>query len=182
MIEFFQALSDPAIPFLRYALLVGLLASVSLGIVGSYVVTRRITYIAAAISHCVLGGIGAALYLNVAVGWTWCNPMYGALAAAVLSAIDHRPGEPLRPAARRHGHQRRLGGGHGHRTGLLRQDARLRRSDELPVRQYPADLPPRRVAGGGDGRGGRRRSGWASIRSCWPCVSTRSSPSCAACG
>ncbi len=87
MIEFFQALSDPAIPFLRYALVVGLMASVSLGIVGSYVVTRRITYIAAAISHCVLGGIGAALYLNVAIGLVWCSPILGALAAAVISAL-----------------------------------------------------------------------------------------------
>jgi len=87
MIEFFDALRNPDIPFFRYALVVGLLASVSLGIVGSYVVTRRITYIAAAISHCVLGGIGVAFYLNVVSGWTWCNPMYGALAAALLSAV-----------------------------------------------------------------------------------------------
>ena len=87
MIEFFHALCNPHIPFLRYALVVGLLASVSLGIVGSYVVTRRITYIAAAISHCVLGGIGAALYLNAAHGLAWCKPMYGAVVAALLSAI-----------------------------------------------------------------------------------------------
>ncbi|MFZ1933488.1 MAG: iron chelate uptake ABC transporter family permease subunit [Thermoguttaceae bacterium] len=87
MIEFFDALRNPNGLFLRYALLAGVLASVSFGIVGSYVVTRRITYIAAAISHCVLGGIGAALYLNVACGWQWCNPMQGALAAALLSAI-----------------------------------------------------------------------------------------------
>jgi zinc transport system permease protein len=87
MIEFFRALNDPDISFLRYALVVGLLASVSLGIVGSYVVTRRITYIAAAISHCVLGGIGAALYLNVAIGLAWCHPLYGALAAALLAAV-----------------------------------------------------------------------------------------------
>lgn len=58
MTDFFDALRE--IPVFRYALLAGLLSSVSLGIVGSYVVTRRITYIAAAISHCVLGGIGAA--------------------------------------------------------------------------------------------------------------------------
>jgi zinc transport system permease protein len=87
MTDFFTALASPDIPFFRYALFVGLLASVALGIVGSYVVTRRITYIAAAISHCVLGGIGVAFYLNVACGWEWCNPMYGALAAALLSAI-----------------------------------------------------------------------------------------------
>lgn len=87
MADFLDALKDPNIPFLRYALVVGLLASISLGIVGSYVVTRRITYIAAAISHCVLGGIGAALYSNAKLGVAWCNPMYGALAAALLSAI-----------------------------------------------------------------------------------------------
>jgi zinc transport system permease protein len=85
MTEFFDTLRD--IPFFRDALLVGLLASVSLGIVGSYVVTRRITYIAAAISHCVLGGIGAAFYLQKVVGWNWCDPIAGALVAALLSAI-----------------------------------------------------------------------------------------------
>jgi zinc transport system permease protein len=87
MSDFIDALKDPAFPFLRYSLMVGLLASVSLGIVGSYVVARRITYIAAAISHCILGGIGAALYLNVAVKIGWCSPVGGALVAAILSAI-----------------------------------------------------------------------------------------------
>lgn len=87
MTDFFNAVCDPDIPFFRYALAVGLLASVSLGIVGSYVVTRRITYIAAAISHCVLGGIGAALYLNVVMGLAWCNPMHGAVVAALLAAV-----------------------------------------------------------------------------------------------
>jgi zinc transport system permease protein len=85
MTDFFAALRD--IPFFRYALVAGLLASVSLGIVGSYVVTRRITYIAAAISHCVLGGIGAALYLQKVAGWQWCDPIGGALVAALVSAV-----------------------------------------------------------------------------------------------
>jgi zinc transport system permease protein len=87
MTEFLDALRDPNVSFLRCALAVGLLASVSLGIVGTYVVTRRITYIAAAISHCVLGGIGVAYYLSDVHGWTWCNPMLGALVAALLAAI-----------------------------------------------------------------------------------------------
>jgi zinc transport system permease protein len=87
MTDFFEALCDPNIPFLRYAFLAGVLSSVSLGIVGSYVVTRRITYIAAAIAHCVLGGIGAALYFDRVLGWTWCDPIYGAMAAAILSAL-----------------------------------------------------------------------------------------------
>lgn len=85
MADFLQALQD--IPYFRYSLIVGILASVSLGIVGSYVVTRRITYIAAAIAHCVLGGIGAASYANVVLGWSWCDPMLGAMTAAILSAI-----------------------------------------------------------------------------------------------
>jgi zinc transport system permease protein len=71
---------------LCYPILVGLLASVSLGIIGSYVVTRRITYIAAAISHCVFGGIGVAYYLQVNQKLDWCDPLYGALVAALVSA------------------------------------------------------------------------------------------------
>jgi zinc transport system permease protein len=87
MFDFFHALSDPSIAFLRYALIASLLAGVSLGVVGSYVVTRRITYIAAAISHCVLGGIGAAVYLRAVYNWQWCDPMLGALVAALASAL-----------------------------------------------------------------------------------------------
>ncbi len=85
MTDFLDAIRE--LPFLRYALLTGLLASVPLGIVGSYVVTRRITYIGAAISHCVLGGIGAALYLNVVYHLDWCSPLAGAVAAALVSAL-----------------------------------------------------------------------------------------------
>ncbi len=87
MLDFFDALKDPNIAFFRHALFAGLLASVSLGVVGTYVVARRITYIAAAISHCVLGGLGAAVYADAVLGWTWCDPMLGALASAILAAV-----------------------------------------------------------------------------------------------
>ncbi len=87
MLEFFRALADPGLAFLRYALLVGLLASVAFGIVGSYVVARRISYMAGAISHSVLGGIGLALYLQIAAGWAWCHPAFGAVVAALVSAL-----------------------------------------------------------------------------------------------
>jgi zinc transport system permease protein len=87
MTEFLHALADPTFPMLRYALLAGVLASVALGIIGTYVVTRRISSIAGAISHSVLGGIGAALYLQAVAGWTWCHPLYGAVAAALVSAL-----------------------------------------------------------------------------------------------
>jgi zinc transport system permease protein len=82
---FFDALAEHA--FMRNALLTGILASVACGVIGSYVVVRRITYIAGGIAHCVLGGIGAALYLQRAHGWTGVDPLYGALAAALLAAL-----------------------------------------------------------------------------------------------
>lgn len=84
---FITALLDPNITFFRYAFLVGILASVAFGIMGTYVVARRITYLAGAISHCVLGGIGAGLYLQKKIGITWFDPMYGAVIAALFAAI-----------------------------------------------------------------------------------------------
>ncbi|RUM47006.1 MAG: metal ABC transporter permease [Desulfocapsa sp.] len=87
MTDFFQALTDPNLPFLRYALLSGLLASIPFGIIGSFVVVRRISYIAGAISHCVLAGVGLGLYLQQAAGITWFSPFVGAVLAALLAAI-----------------------------------------------------------------------------------------------
>jgi len=73
--------------FMQHALLAGLLAAVACGIVGTYVVVRRITYIAGGIAHCVLGGIGAALYLERVCGWTFVRPLHGAVVAALLAAM-----------------------------------------------------------------------------------------------
>jgi len=87
MADFFDALADPDVAFIRYALIAGLLASVAFGIIGSYVVARRITYLAGAIAHCVLGGIGAALYLQTNHGLAWCHPMAGAVLAALAAAL-----------------------------------------------------------------------------------------------
>ena len=87
MTDFVNAIMDPHISFLRYAVIAGLLSSISFGIAGTYVVVKRISYIAGAISHSVLGGIGIALYLERALGITWCTPMAGATVAAVVSAI-----------------------------------------------------------------------------------------------
>ncbi len=73
--------------FLQYALLTGILASLACGIIGAYVVVRRITYMAGGISHSVLGGMGAALYFKKVYLWHWLDPMYGAVAAALLAAL-----------------------------------------------------------------------------------------------
>ena len=84
MSGFFEALAEHA--FLRNALVTGLLASVACGVMGTYVVVRRMTYIAGGIAHCVLGGIGAAVYLERAHGITALDPLHGAVAAALIAA------------------------------------------------------------------------------------------------
>lgn len=87
MSEFWSLLTDPDVPFLRTALLMGLLASLAFGVTGSLVVVKRISYVAGAISHAVLGGIGAALYFQRAHGVAWLHPLLGALLAALLAAV-----------------------------------------------------------------------------------------------
>jgi len=85
MMEFFDALFRYS--FIQYALLTGVLASIACGVVGSLVVVRRITYIAGAIAHSVLGGMGAARYLQVVHGITWISPLSGALIASLVAAL-----------------------------------------------------------------------------------------------
>lgn len=84
--DFFRALLDPDLVFLRYALFLGLIGSIPLGAVGTFVVARRISYLAAAIAHSALGGIGAALYCRSVFGWEWLHPMLGALVVALFAA------------------------------------------------------------------------------------------------
>ena len=78
MQDFIQALGQHA--FLQTALLAGLLASLGCGVIGTFVVVKRIAFMAGGIAHSVLGGMGAALYFGF-------DPLLGALAAAVLSAL-----------------------------------------------------------------------------------------------
>ncbi len=87
MTDFIDLLLNPEIAFMRYALAAGLLSSIAMGIIGTYVVARRLTYLAGAIAHSTLGGIGAGLYLRDVAGWQSFHPMYGAVTAAILSAL-----------------------------------------------------------------------------------------------
>ncbi len=87
MPEVFAMLGDPAMGFFRLALVTGSLAAIAFGIIGSFVVARRITYLAGAIAHSVLGGIGLCLYLQRTRQLAWLDPFWGALAAAVLAAV-----------------------------------------------------------------------------------------------
>jgi zinc transport system permease protein len=84
MFEFWQSVLTS--PLTRNALLMALLASVACGVVGTYVVTRRITYVAAGIAHSVLAGLGAVAYVQQVYGWTFLRPVHGAIIAALLAA------------------------------------------------------------------------------------------------
>ncbi|MCF7953347.1 MAG: metal ABC transporter permease [Spirochaetales bacterium] len=80
MSDFFQILMNPSLNFFRYALIAGLLASPAFGIIGSFVVVNRITYIAGAVSHASLAGIGIALYVGG-------SPLLGAVISAMLAGL-----------------------------------------------------------------------------------------------
>lgn len=74
-------------PLLISALIAGIAASFVSGIIGSYVVVKRIVFIGGSISHSVLGGIGFALWLERSMGISWVTPLLGALVGAILSAL-----------------------------------------------------------------------------------------------
>ena len=85
MISFIEALIET--PLLQTALIAGFVASVASGIVGSYVVVKRIAFISGSIAHSVLGGMGFCLWLQRTQGIQWATPMLGALIAAIISAL-----------------------------------------------------------------------------------------------
>ncbi len=74
-------------PFIQMALWACLLASSASGVIGSFVVVKRISFIAGSISHSILGGMGLCLWLQRACGISWCEPIWGAFASAILSAL-----------------------------------------------------------------------------------------------
>jgi len=85
MTTFFQDLLE--YPFLRNAVAAALLAAVAAGVTGSLVVVRRSTYLAGAVSHSVLAGLGLARLLERRFGIVWLPPMAGAVLAAVAAAL-----------------------------------------------------------------------------------------------
>lgn len=72
--------------FLLLSLGAALLASLSGGVIGSYVVIKRLANLCGSITHAVMGGMGLFLWLQKTQGITWCHPMLGAVASSLLSA------------------------------------------------------------------------------------------------
>lgn len=74
LIELFQY------TFFQHALLGSLFASIACGIIGTYIVTRRLVFISGGITHASFGGIGIGLYAGV-------SPILCAAIFSVLSAF-----------------------------------------------------------------------------------------------
>lgn len=86
MIQFFRDAAHN--PFLTTGLLAGLLASLACGVVGPYVVTKRIVFLSGAIAHMAVAGVGGTIWLNHHIPATsWFQPMHGAMVAALIGAI-----------------------------------------------------------------------------------------------
>jgi zinc transport system permease protein len=83
---YLSALLDPSMPFVRNALFAGLLSAILFGTLGAVVTVKRISGLAGAISHAVLGGIGMALYLAAHGILPGLPPMVGALVFALIAA------------------------------------------------------------------------------------------------
>jgi len=66
--------------FFRHALLGSLLASILCGMIGTYIVTRRLVFISGGITHASFGGIGIGMYTGI-------SPLSAAAVFAVLSAF-----------------------------------------------------------------------------------------------
>lgn len=66
--------------FISNAFWAALLISVAAGLIGSYIVARRLVFLSGGITHASFGGIGIAYYLGL-------NPIAGAAVFAVLSAF-----------------------------------------------------------------------------------------------
>lgn len=78
MFEFIEVFKTHG--FMQNAVIIGLLASVACGVMGTYVVVRRIVFISGGISHTVLGGMGIAYYYGY-------HPMHGAVVSALVAAV-----------------------------------------------------------------------------------------------
>ena len=66
--------------YLMNALLAAVFAGITCGIVGTYVVARRMVFLCGGVTHASFGGLGIAAYMGA-------NPIAGAMVFAVLSAL-----------------------------------------------------------------------------------------------
>ena len=66
--------------YLSNAVIACILSGITCGIIGTYIVARRMVFLCGGITHASFGGLGIAFYLNI-------NPLWGALIFAILSSV-----------------------------------------------------------------------------------------------
>jgi len=66
--------------FMRNALMAAVLVSIACGIIGTFVIIKRIVFISGGIAHAAYGGIGLGYFLRV-------NPVLGAIVFSVAAAV-----------------------------------------------------------------------------------------------
>ena len=66
--------------FFQNALLIGILASIACGVIGPFVVAKKISFLGGGIAHSSFGGIGLAYFFGF-------NPLIGAIIFSILSAL-----------------------------------------------------------------------------------------------
>jgi zinc transport system permease protein len=66
--------------FVRHALLAGVLAAALCGVIGPFVVVKRLAFISDGISHAAFGGMGVCFFLGL-------DPILGAIPVALLCAL-----------------------------------------------------------------------------------------------
>lgn len=75
-------------PFLRYAVLAGLIMGFVTPLIGSFVIIRRLSFIADTLSHFSLAGLSIGLFLINVLGYTFIgSPLYLAIISAVIGAF-----------------------------------------------------------------------------------------------
>jgi len=66
--------------FMQNAILTGIMASIICGVIGPFIVAKRMVFISGGLSHTAFGGLGIAYWLGI-------NPIYGASLFVLSSAL-----------------------------------------------------------------------------------------------
>ena len=75
-------------PFLRYALIAGMIMGFVTPLIGSFVIIRRLSFIADTLSHFSLAGLSIGLFLINVLGFTFIgSPLYLAIISSVIGAF-----------------------------------------------------------------------------------------------
>ena len=83
--NFFTTLSQYS--FMQNALIVGLLSSISCGIIGTYIVNKKMVFISSSISHASFGGIGIGIYFISVFNLPIKDPLFFGIIFAIISGI-----------------------------------------------------------------------------------------------